>query len=71
MKHVIMTRRRKPKVPPPLPASPRPRKGGVDDAQRAAFDVWLQRGLHDLFDDVAKEPIPEELLRLIEDDRRK
>ncbi len=34
-----------------------------------AFDVWLQRGLHQLFDDVAKEPVPEELLRLIEDDR--
>jgi hypothetical protein len=34
-----------------------------------AFDLWLQRGLHQLFDDVANEPIPEELLRLIEDDR--
>ncbi|MBV9782951.1 MAG: hypothetical protein JO264_03950 [Acidisphaera sp.] len=37
----------------------------------AAFDVWLQRGLHKMFDDVASEPIPEELLRLIEDDRKK
>lgn len=37
----------------------------------AAFDVWLQRGLHDLFDEVAQEPIPEDLLRLIEGDRRK
>ncbi len=34
-----------------------------------AFDLWLQRGLHQMFDDVANEPIPEELLRLIEDDR--
>ncbi|GBQ91551.1 hypothetical protein AA0535_2331 [Asaia krungthepensis NRIC 0535] len=33
------------------------------------FDIWLKRGLHQLFDDVANEPIPEELLRLIEDDR--
>jgi len=36
-----------------------------------AFDVWLQRGLHRLFDDIANEPIPEELLRLIEEDRSK
>lgn len=37
----------------------------------AAFDLWLQRGLHTLFDDVAKEPIPAELLALIEQDRSK
>jgi hypothetical protein len=37
----------------------------------SAFDIWLQRGLHKLFDDVANEPIPEELLRLIEEDRTK
>jgi len=37
----------------------------------AAFDLWLQRGLHTLFDDVAKEPIPPELLALIEQDRSK
>ena len=35
-----------------------------------AFDLWLQRGLHKLFDDVANEPIPEDLLRLIEEDRK-
>ncbi len=37
----------------------------------APFDLWLQRGLHQMFDDVAKEPIPEDLLKLIEDDRKK
>jgi hypothetical protein len=37
----------------------------------AAFDTWLRRGLHAMFDEVAQEPIPEELLRLIEADRRK
>ena len=43
---------------------------GVDPARTSgAFDLWLQRGLHQLFDKVASEPIPEELLRLIEDDR--
>lgn len=45
----------------------KPRKGKVD----VAFDLWLQRGLHKLFDDVAREPVPDELLRLIEDDREK
>ena len=35
----------------------------------AAFDTWLQRGLHAMYDDIAREPIPDELLRLIEQDR--
>ena len=37
----------------------------------AAFDLWLKRGLHKLFDQVVNEPIPEELRRMIEEDRRK
>ena len=37
----------------------------------AAFDLWLKRGLHQLYDEVANEPIPPELLRLIEEDRKK
>lgn len=36
-----------------------------------AFDLWLTRGLHRIYDDVASEPIPEELLNLIEEDRKK
>ena len=39
-------------------------KGGTE-----AFDIWLERGLHQLYDSVAKEPIPDELLDLIEQDR--
>ncbi len=35
----------------------------------SAFDLWLQRGLHKIFDDVANEPVPDELRKLIEDDR--
>ena len=45
-------------------------KGGREPP-KTAFDVWLKRGLHQMFDDVAKEPIPEELLRLINADRPK
>lgn len=45
---------------PPTPKKP-----------EAAFDVWLQRSLHKLFDEVTKEPVPDELLRLIEEDRNR
>ncbi len=38
---------------------------GVDQA----FELWLNRGLHQLYDAVAQEPVPEELLRLIEQDK--
>ena len=36
-----------------------------------AFDIWLQRSLHQLYDDIAQEPVPDELLKLIEEDRKK
>lgn len=45
-------------------AAPAP-KAGVD----AAFEIWLHRGLHQLYDSVAQEPVPDELLKLIEADR--
>jgi hypothetical protein len=50
---------------------PRRSRQGKASVPDAAFDIWLRRGLHRMFDDVAKEPIPPELLRLIEEDRRK
>lgn len=53
------------KTPKPDPAA-RPTEG-----VKSAFDVWLDRGLHRMFDEVAQEPIPEELLKLIEADRKK
>lgn len=59
MNHLSMTQRKPPASRPPN--APRPAD--------AAFDIWLNRGLHQLFDDVANEPIPEELLKLIEDDK--
>ena len=62
MKHFLMT------VPKNPPKTPTPSATAKPDA---AFDVWLQRGLHKMFDDVASEPIPDELLRLIEEHRNK
>lgn len=61
MIHLPMTHR---KTSPPQPV---PTTRPAD----SAFDVWLNRGLHELFDDVAKEPIPEELLRLLRGDEEK
>lgn len=34
-----------------------------------AFDIWLGARLRDAFDQVAAEPVPEDLLRMIEEDR--
>jgi hypothetical protein len=49
----------------------KPGRAGKAALPNAAFDIWLRRGLHQIFDDVAREPIPPELLRLIEQDRKK
>lgn len=35
----------------------------------AAFDLWLQRGLQKVFSDVAQEPVPDDILALIEQGR--
>ena len=56
-----MTNSDKPGGPPPSPGNP----------PETAFDLWLNRGLHQLFDDVANEPVPDELLKLIQQDQQK
>jgi hypothetical protein len=68
MKQLAMTRRKQ-STAFALPASQR--KGAGEVPSRAAFNDWLQRGLHQLFDTVVRKPVPEELLRLIEEDRKK
>ena len=57
--------------PPPQPPIP---PGGSSKPRRPAdkaFDTWLTRGLRQMFDDVAREPVPDSLLKMIEDDRDK
>lgn len=44
----------------------RARDAGPD----AAFDLWLDRGLNAMFGKVADEPVPPELIALIEQNRR-
>ena len=55
--------------------APRGRSGSSSrvppEKPEQAFDLWLKKGLHQLFDDVANEPIPPELLRLIEEDKKR
>jgi hypothetical protein len=62
MKHFLMTQKKDDGSQP----DPAPERKG-----ESAFDLWLQRGLHQLYDEVANEPIPDALLRLIEEDRKK
>jgi hypothetical protein len=47
------------------------RHGVKPATPEAAFDVWLNRSLHQMFDEVAHEPVPDVLLKLIEEDREK
>jgi hypothetical protein len=73
MKHIPMGRR-KTLTNRPTPPSPPGGGGGPEDPdapKRAAFDLFLDRGLHALYDDVVNEPVPEELVRLVEQDRKK
>lgn len=34
------------------------------------FDMWLQKQLHAMYDEIANEPLPEDLLALIERDAK-
>jgi hypothetical protein len=47
------------------------RRGAADwvSGDDDPFSQWLGRSLHEAFDAVAREPIPEDILRLIEEDR--
>jgi hypothetical protein len=51
------------------PTSKKPKGKAKADGVNSPFDTWLNRGLHKMYDDVAQEPIPDDLLKLIEDDR--
>jgi hypothetical protein len=54
------------KTPRKVPGDGRRRSAGqAERAGNAAFDTWLERKLHDMFDSVAAEPLPDDLLRVI------
>jgi hypothetical protein len=35
------------------------------------FDMWLQKQLHAMYDEITNEPLPDDLLDLIESDAKK
>ncbi|MCW5735753.1 MAG: hypothetical protein KIS73_16610 [Enhydrobacter sp.] len=35
------------------------------------FDMWLHKQLHAMYDEIAAEPLPDELIKLIERDEEK
>ncbi|WP_372623968.1 hypothetical protein [Falsiroseomonas sp.] len=51
-----------------IPQLPRREDRGAPHRRRVeeAFAVWLEQKLHELYDSVTREPLPPELLRLIE-----
>jgi hypothetical protein len=68
------TRSRRPrdaKTKAQVPSGERPRRTAADwlGLEEDAFDLWLRRTLHEAFDTVTTEPIPEDIRRLIEEDR--
>ena len=54
--------------PAPTAGAPQP-DGFSMERKPDPFELWLRRGLHKAFDAIAGEPVPEDLLRLIEEDR--
>ncbi len=36
-----------------------------------AFDKWLNRSLHEMFDGIVNEPVPDEILKIVLDDKQK
>jgi hypothetical protein len=54
--------------PAPTAGAPQPDDFSVERKPHP-FELWLRRGLHQAFDAIAGEPVPEDLLRLIEEDR--
>jgi hypothetical protein len=52
---------------PSMGDRPQPERGPAERSD--AFDTWLQRRLQQSYGAIVSEPIPEELLRLLEEDR--
>jgi hypothetical protein len=43
-------------------------RGKTKSVTERPFDMWLQKQLHAMYDEIASEPLPEDLLNLIERD---
>jgi hypothetical protein len=45
-------------------------RGKTKASAERPFDMWLQKQLHAMYDEIASEPLPEDLLALIEHDAK-
>jgi hypothetical protein len=52
-------------------ASPSPREKNMKTPAERPFDMWLHKQLHAMYDEIAAEPLPDDLVKLIETDARK
>jgi hypothetical protein len=63
--------KRRPAAPAPKPGPKamdgKSAKAAKPSAERP-FDMWLQKQLHAMYDEIASEPLPDDLLDLIDDD---
>lgn len=74
MKHRPMAHRKRSGQQPPARSEETSQQQGspkVEGGSSPAFDLFLDRGLHELYDEMFNEPLPEAWLRLIEEDRKK
>ena len=46
-------------------------QGKVKGSSERPFDMWLRKQLHAMYDEIASEPLPHDLLNLIESDAEK
>jgi hypothetical protein len=53
----------------PTESRPNPPRSQPPREERP-FDVWLNRQLHAMYDDIAREPLPRDVVELIERDGR-
>jgi hypothetical protein len=51
------------KIPPGAP-----QRNSAKGPSERPFDKWLQKQLHAMYDEIASEPLPDDLLNLIERD---
>ena len=52
----------------PGPAKTRPDNASAKAPAERPFDMWLQKQLHAMYDEIAGEPLPDDLLGLIDSD---
>jgi hypothetical protein len=54
--------------PPKDRAADTARKKNMKAPAEKPFDMWLQKQLHAMYDEIAAEPLPDDLMNLIERD---